>query len=60
MGRLEKKLGGIFQISPSTDRSSRQFLHYCDYYRHRGVLNPDKAKKCVNRGCKHYTRYYER
>jgi len=56
MGKLEKKVNGIFNINPSKDKGGF-YINYCNYWRHSGVLNENKAKKCINKQCKHYQRY---
>jgi len=58
---LEKKckkgrIKGLYKISPSNDKGGLH-LHYCKYRKHQGVLSPDKARVCINRGCQHYQRY---
>jgi len=56
MKNLEKKAKGIFLMSPSSDQGGI-YLNFCDYFRHRGILNESKAKKCKHKKCKHYQRY---
>lgn len=57
---LEKILKTITPIKPSSDGNGN-YLHYCTYYQHPGVIGADLVKErgCIEKKCHHYRKYRE-
>lgn len=56
--KLERILGKITSVQLSTDRIGK-YLSYCSFGYHSGILDREKARDCINKGCWHYRRFYE-
>ncbi|MCK9595730.1 hypothetical protein M0R19_00910 [Candidatus Pacearchaeota archaeon] len=56
--KLENSLTRITSFEFNKDRYGNYIL-YCNYYCHRGVVGSIKAEECINKGCKHYIIFRE-
>ena len=56
--RLERSAERITLVKVSHDQRGN-FLPYCSFGCHPGVLGYQKAKECIDRKCSHYKIYRE-
>ena len=55
---LKTNLDKIFLSNLKSDLRG-EYIPFCDYYRHRGILGNNKAKICEERRCEHYRIFRE-
>jgi hypothetical protein len=55
---MEINLSRIFLTKLKLD-SRGEYIPYCDYYEHRGVIGNSKSRECEQRACEHYRVFRE-
>ena len=55
---LEVNLTRTYPMMPNKDEQGN-YIAYCDYRFHPGVIIPGRIKTCNNKGCEHYKIYRE-
>ena len=54
----ERNLTRIFLLKLKTDRNG-EYISYCYYHRHKGIIGNSKARECEERICIHYRVFRE-
>jgi len=56
--KLERKASKGILIVPIIFDNNNCYIAFCDYDRHRGIIEPRRERTCINRKCDYYKRLY--